>query len=148
MPLFSSIKEARSELTGTSLLYKLGLYRGLHRLVWPVMRHKACKLLMRRVLPVKLQGMETYLFASNAAARSGSLKNVIEDQHSEKDLADLRVPTTLVLGTKDRAVYLKNLRHINLTDSIKVLQTNTGHHTVIENLKLSAELLHARPSLV
>jgi pimeloyl-ACP methyl ester carboxylesterase len=143
MPLFQNLKQAHRELAGTSIVYKVGLYYGLHRLVWPLMRNTVSRVAMRKVMPAAFLGMETYMFRATAGARNGSLRNVIEGQRSFSELQRLNVATTLVIGLKDRLIYQKNMRHFVHTPHLGILLANTGHHTPIERPDLSLGLLNA-----
>jgi pimeloyl-ACP methyl ester carboxylesterase len=143
-PLFKDAQEARNELAGTNLFFRLSLYWELHRLVCPLMRISAMKLLMRQVMPKKYRGMETYIFSSSAEARSRSLKNVIEDQHGIFDLSQLTLPITVIQGSNERPKYIENLLKITTKPNLKILFADTGHHTMVDNPRIAIRALRTQ----
>jgi pimeloyl-ACP methyl ester carboxylesterase len=142
-PLFKNAQEARRELASTNLFFRASLYWELHRLICPIMRNAAMKMILRRALPLQYKGMETYIFSSSAEARNRSLKNIIEAQHGMFELKHLSIPATLIAGKKERPAYLENLRYVSQTQNLKILLTDTGHHTPLENQALSSLLMQS-----
>lgn len=143
-PLFKDAREARRQLAGTNLFFRASLYWGMHRVIVPFMRSKLMNRLLRSALPLMYKGMESYVFLSSQEARTRSLRNVIEAQSSLYDLEHLDgVPVTIVQGIKERAMYLENLLRVSSKPDWRILLTNTGHHTPIENPDLTGELLRS-----
>ena len=141
-PLFKDAHEARQQLSG-SLFYKASLYWQLHRVIVPFMRLPIMKQLLRTALPPKYKGMETYVFRSSVEARHRSLRNVIEAQQSLYDLRQLIIPTTIVQGLQERPMYLENLLRVQAKPGLEIVLTDTGHHTPLDNAKLTYNLLLA-----
>jgi len=141
MPLFANPAQARRELSGTSLLYRVGLYWGLHLLIWPLMRNCWGGFLMRQTLPLNFRGMETYVFAGTAEARARSLRNVIERQDIASDMWELRMPVALVVGKEDRAVYQQNVSQGECYRDCEVLMLDGGHHLPLEDPGRLAQML-------
>jgi pimeloyl-ACP methyl ester carboxylesterase len=99
------------------------------------------QLLMRQVMPQKYRGMEMYIFSSSAAARSKSLRNVIEAQHGIDELGQLTMPVTLIQGTKERPAYIQNLARVARKPNLKIIRTDSGHHTLVDNPKFTLKVL-------
>ncbi|HEV2412805.1 MAG TPA: alpha/beta fold hydrolase [Candidatus Saccharimonadales bacterium] len=141
MPVFSDAKEARRELAGTNLLYRAGFYWGLHRLIWPVLRTKPAREALKRKIPLDWYGVEKAALQPSAESRSRSLRNVIEAQSSIEDLKSLTTQVTLVVGLRDRPIYLKNLRRFARSAEFQVIVRDTEHNTLGEDFDFIAGLL-------
>jgi pimeloyl-ACP methyl ester carboxylesterase len=141
LPLFKNAHEARRELAGTNLFFRASLYWELHRLICPIMRTSPMKLLMRQVSPLEYKGMETYMFSSTGEARSRSLRNIIESQQGITDLALVTMPTTIVVGTRERHAYQENIKQAAADlPKLKVILAETGHHTLLEKPDIASGL--------
>jgi pimeloyl-ACP methyl ester carboxylesterase len=141
-PFLASINEARRELSGTNLLYRISLYGQMHRVIFPIMRNPIMKCLMHLIAPPVYAGMENYIFSSSARSRNRSLRHLIENQRSMMDIACVTLPITLIQGLKERPAYLANVRLVGDLPHLNVVHANTGHHTVLEMPELAMRLMN------
>ena len=102
MPLFDGREQARRELAGTNLLFRMTIYWHMHHVFVPILRTKTMKVLIRHFIAVKYLGMEEYGLTSTGISRGRSLHNIIEDQKAIEDLKQIAVPTTIVAGLAER----------------------------------------------
>jgi pimeloyl-ACP methyl ester carboxylesterase len=142
--LFKDKKEARQELSSTSLFYQVALYWRLHYLIVPVMRVKALQQLVRQSIPPEYKGMEQYMFNSSGAARHKSLRQIIESQTALDELTKITVPTTIVSGSRERATYVRNVAQVKNRPNIRIITTDTAHHTPLEDTALVVDILQQK----
>lgn len=129
MPITLSKKQAKHEYLSTDIMYRIGLTPIVHNFTWAGLRGLyAAKLLPKRTLKT-LTDNDKLIFRHTATSRIRSFYNVIVNAHVDKDLAGVSVDTLLLMGTKDRRVYMDNLtNHITLSSHITLEQVEVGHH--------------------
>lgn len=113
-PLYKNVTEARETLRSTGAFYRALLDSRMRRYLWTVLRSV---------------GVAS---RHNRYSREHSLTNIIEKAELLDDLEHLRKRTLLFVGSKDRAVYLENLREQLVTQTnplVQVIIANVGHHS-------------------
>ena len=69
-------------------------------------------------------------------SREKSLKNVVEKAEAFTDLFQLQKRTLLVVGLRDRQQYIENLKSIDVTDVVTVMQEDVSHHSPVRRPRL------------
>ncbi len=111
-PLYKDTLEVRSTLRGTGVHYRFLLDSRFRRIGW------------------KLVQTTSPTIARHAdAAREGSMKRVIEPAEIFEDLSLLTMPTFLLVGTRDRHTYVKNLDGRVMNKRIQIVIENLTHHS-------------------
>jgi pimeloyl-ACP methyl ester carboxylesterase len=144
LPLFQDRQQAKRELAGTNLFFRVSLYWRMHHLVAPVMRTKRMKAIARQLANPMYKGMEEYVFSSSGIARGRSLHNIIEAQRVVDDLGQVQLPTTIIAGYKERPIYLENIKRLKKRKNIRVIFADTGHHTPLEAPALLVDILQQK----
>lgn len=109
-PMYKTSLQAKSTLRETSVLYRILLDSRYRHLLW---------ILLRTIGP----------FAKHTKhSREGSLTNVIDLAHFFEDISCVIVPTLLLIGSRDRKIYLDNLNKEMLSRNVKIVIEETGHH--------------------
>lgn len=124
-PIFNGSKEAEQDIKGTALTYRLMLYTKIGRLLWPVLGTVA----RSQRASGNPKALRSFTVHHTHASRMGSLKNLIQTERFLDILKQVNVPTLILFGKHDRALYEKNLTkqaaHISDVQARAVL---TGHH--------------------
>lgn len=124
-PLYASGAEAHSTLRGTSRLYRMLLDSRRRHLVWTI-AHRVLRTRIGRHTP---------------HARDLSLRRVIETAEAFDDLARIRVPTLVVVGSRDRPEYARNLRDFEPQPNVRVKFLDGGHHVALQGPDALAAVL-------
>jgi len=110
-PLYKSREQAWSTLKNTSMIYRAILDSDIRNFIWPILR---------------IAGP----FAHHTNhSREMSLRNVILPSVFIEDLARISHDYTLVVGLRDRAVYLENLRTITQPRQMMLIKIDSDHHS-------------------
>lgn len=142
MPILFTKKQAKQNILGQSLLYRIALRPGIHAIVWPIF-----KLVMKlRFASTKLNDSPlariAYLFQSTGISRLRSLKNVIYVAKIEADLRALAMATTVLSGLHDkRAKYADVLPRLQLGQHVRITNVAGGHHFPITQPQLFADII-------
>ncbi|MBC7582086.1 alpha/beta hydrolase, partial [Aeromicrobium sp.] len=136
MPIFLSRREAKRDIMGGNLLYQIGLRRGLHDIIWPIL-----SLALRfRLIPLKIAGetatRKSFIFQNTSSSRLRSMRNVIFAVGIEADLLRIDMKTTLITGLQDRKQYLLNLPKLRQAKNIVSHVVQGGHHTPLTHPEL------------
>lgn len=134
MSIFLDPTETRQQLSSTSRLYQTLLYKPQGRLLWPVIK-TSLPLLKKGYR--ELRNMTKY---HSHASRQGAL-SAIENTDAKVLLERLTVPTDLIIGLKDRAMYQKNITGITLPKNVILHYVPTGHHTPVQHPEFLVKLL-------
>ena len=109
-PMYKSSQQAKETLRETSVLYRILLDSRYRHILW---------IILRCIGP----------FAKHTRySREGSLANVIDLAHFFDDIRHVTVPTRLLIGRRDREVYLENLHKETVGDTVQIVIEETGHH--------------------
>lgn len=138
-PLLKSRREARRTYLGNSLLYRLGLTLGIHRLVWPLYRLATYTRLLGTSLAQETEPFTNYLFQHTAASRYRSFKRIIVQSHGLEDLAAQTVPTLVMNSTSDRMVYRRNAENLPKTPTMKMITVPGDHHVPLKQPALTSD---------
>ncbi|MEO5499181.1 MAG: alpha/beta hydrolase [Candidatus Saccharimonadales bacterium] len=111
-PIYMNATQARHTLYSTGRLYKFLLTSRFRKLGWGLLK----------VLPA---GIENH----RGKGREGSLENVIMMEENLHLLAKPPVRTLLVIGEKDRQIYLENLDKMELSENVTVDVIDADHHS-------------------
>jgi cis-3-alkyl-4-acyloxetan-2-one decarboxylase len=130
LPVYANDEEAKADVYGRQLYYRLGLHPGLHWAVWPVVKVLLRLHFARQKFVDEFTAHKTYMFQSNGAARIRSLRNLIFTTRVDDDLAQLSMKTTIFTGMTDREVYSTNLKSIGdkLSNLVTMRFYDEGHH--------------------
>lgn len=126
-PLYKDRGEVRATLRNTNWAYRYLLDSRMRELGWKCMKYIP-------TLPIS-----THSFAS----REKSMKYIIEAAEFHEDLMQLQIPTTLLLGSKDRAEYIKNLSIVNTAQAVSIHILNISHHSPFFNPRTISNLIIA-----
>jgi pimeloyl-ACP methyl ester carboxylesterase len=141
MPIMIGSEQARAEVYGTRLFYRIALKPGFHTALWPVFKLSVIWRLLRGNLGRDLRERRSYLFKSTGFSRLRSLRNVIFDNSVDADLKAIGVATVLLSGMQDRKVYLQNLMAMALQPNITTRNVEGGHHLPLTRPELVAETI-------
>lgn len=112
-PMYIHPEQARATLRDTGFVYRLLLDSQYRHLLW---------VLLRKIGP----------FSNHTRySREGSLENVITLAKFFSDLETATHRTLLLIGKKDRSIYLDNIRHKTMNKNISVIIEASGHHTAV-----------------
>lgn len=124
-PLYKDREEVRTTLRGTGRVYRFLLDSRFRELGWKSMKY----------IP------QIPISAHSFISREKSMTHIIESAEFIEDLTRLHVPTTLLLGSKDRAEYIQNLLQLAHTDAITVTIKNLSHHSPLFQPKVITQLI-------
>ena len=122
-PMFASPKEAYSQIVQTSLHYRLFLFSRIKNHLWKVLQ-----IIPRNPLPTRHPLSLTDMLRAGSAARTGSLYNVIFQGNVFDEVRDISAPTMLIIGQKDRSIYLENAQQIEWPSHVDIRVNKFGHH--------------------
>lgn len=111
-PIYSSGKQARHTLYSSGKLYKFLLTSRYRKLGWGLLKF----------LPAGIAN-------HRGKGREGSLENVIMMEENLYLLANPVVKTLLIVGEKDRQIYLENLNTMQLSKNVTVDVIDADHHS-------------------
>lgn len=130
MPFFKNAVEARRQIEATGRFYRVMLYKQASRPLWT---------LFKPMLP-SFGAARRHTHSS----RQGSL-HAVETANSLELLKASLIPTHLVVGSCDRAVYRNNLDDSVLPDNVHIHTVPTGHHTAKQTPEWVRQLIeHAQ----
>ena len=136
MPLYTSPEQARGVIKRTNLPYRLALYSPAARVLWPVIKTIAPRGKLRLGPAGAFSPHHTY------QSRKRSLTHTVEATDAVALLHSLTVPTALICGSYDRAVYRKNIEQETFPANITIKWVETGHHTPLRHPELILPELH------
>ncbi len=137
-PLFTDRSQMIDVHKATGRRYRIMLYsRGRH-VAWLTLR-----LLPRNKSKRRPAISFTDIISMSPAAREGSYRHVIGGATVFADLRKATMPTLLVNGRHDRAVYLENMEGREFPTNVHVETIETGHHPLVRNVDLSEKIIHS-----
>jgi pimeloyl-ACP methyl ester carboxylesterase len=148
MPIMLTKKEARREIYGTNLAYRLGLNPIGARVMWPLFRMMSrTKLLKRHAAKDQLANRHTFMFQNTAASRLRSFRKIIVAAQTEADLKAITMKTHIISGLHDRKIYLTNLMFMDLRKSLQgniaLHYVDGAHHLPNTQTALLAQLIRS-----
>ena len=124
-PMFADATEAEIDIATSAWRYRAFLFSRAQKQLW-----RAVRLLPKNPLknrhPVGLTDM---LRASNAA-RNGSLRNVIMKADIFSEVYNVAIPTTIIIGKRDRYVYLQNALQATWPNHVSIRLNKLGHNAI------------------
>lgn len=111
-PLYKNSAQVHQTLKSTSSFYRAIIYSKLRRFIWRFLK----------LVPHPYVGRHGY------EAREKSLINVIVKAEALEDLKTIKTKTLLMVGLKDRPIYLKNLEGYELSKTAKLVKEEVDHH--------------------
>lgn len=137
-PLFTDKSQMITEHKATGRRYRIMLYsRGRH-IYWMTLR-----LLPKNKSKRRRSISFSDIISMSPAAREGSYKNILGGATVFQDFRKVTVPTLLVNGRYDRAVYLQNLEGKELPSNVEVATMETGHHPLVRNVEDGAQIIQS-----
>lgn len=125
-PIYNSVEQARQTLYTSSTLYKFLLTSRFRKLGWGILKF-----------------MPTGIANHQGKGREGSLENVILRDDNLYLLTNPSVKTLLIIGEKDRQIYVKNLREITISKNVSIDIVDTGHHSARSDTQMISEKIIA-----
>lgn len=122
-PMFSSPEEAYADIAATGLRYRVLLFSKAQRAAW-----RTLKLLPRNPTKTRHPVSLTDVLRVNRHARVGSLRNIVMQGNIFKEIEDLTTPTLIVVGQKDRVIYLKNAMQAHFPPHVTLKVNPYGHN--------------------
>jgi pimeloyl-ACP methyl ester carboxylesterase len=77
----------------------------------------------------------------SAISRERSLEHIIERAEGMRDINRLAQPTLLILGSRDRQIYIDNARIYLKNSHVLTKIIDTGHHSVMSRPQLILRLI-------
>ncbi len=136
-PLFTDRSQMIDVHKATARRYRIMLYSKNRHVYWLTLR-----LIPRRHTKRRPAINFTDIISMSPAAREGSYHHVIGGSTVFEDLQRVTMPTLLVNGRYDRAVYLENMQGHTLPPNVRVETVESGHHPLVRDLELSDQLIH------
>ncbi len=127
MPVMVSKKEAKREIYGTSIAYRVGLSAVGTRTVWPLFQILSRLRRQTRIAPDN-DGQFSFMFQNTAASRIRSFRRIIVEAQTENDLRTLSSKTSIIVGLHDRKLYMTNLASMTFNQNISLYYFEGGHH--------------------
>ena len=128
-PLYLNPQQAIQTLKATGPVYRFLLDSRMRHIGWGLLK----------LLP-------TGIANHTGEGREESLRHIIL-RDSIPDLIDkVTIPTSLVIGKRDRSVYQKNIKKLRLPQHIDVQFIETGHHSPLMSPDLLTEILTDSPN--
>lgn len=125
-PMYANSMQAHETLYGTGRFYRLIIYSRFRRLIWRFL---------------KLTVRHPYIGHHSFEARERSLSNLIKRAEVFDDLEKIKVRTLLTVGSKDRKIYLDNLKKYKPIKNVEVVVRDFTHHAPAQNPKEVSEII-------
>jgi pimeloyl-ACP methyl ester carboxylesterase len=138
-PLFIDRDQATASHTATGRHYRMLLFSPRRERYWRLLRQVPRNPTDKRPA---INFADTLRMTPQA--RSGMYENVIRKSDFFDNLTRLTPPTLLVVGTRDRAIYVENLKHLAPPDNLHVKVIDSDHHPLVRELRLSEELIRTQ----
>ena len=135
-PLFTDRSQMTDIHKSTARRYRIMLYSKSRHVYWLSLR-----LVPKRHTRRRPAINFTDILSMSPRAREGSYHNIIGGATVFEDFDNLTMPTLLVNGTYDRAVYLENLKGRHLPSTITVNTMESGHHPLVRNVDDSYSMI-------
>ncbi len=140
-PMFSSPDEAQSEIAATGKHYRAFLFSRFRTSIW-----RTIKILPRSPRTLRPAVSLSDILAVSRQAREGSLRNVVMQGNVFAEVSEISQPIMIVVGQKDRQVYIKNAishtwpQHVTL-ETHKYGHNGIAHHPELAEMYLRQHLL-------
>ena len=124
-PMFSSPEQAYADIAATGLRYRVLLFSKAQRMAW-----RALKMLPRNPSKTRHPVSLTDVLRVNQPARIGSLRNVVMHGNVFQEVEQITTPTLIVVGQKDRVIYLKNAMQAHFPPHVTLKINPHGHNAM------------------
>ena len=124
-PMFANANEAYVDIATSAWRYRAFLFSRAQKQLW-----RAVKILPKNPLKCRHPVGLTDMLRASAAARNGSLRNVIMKGDIFNEVHDINTPTMIIIGKKDRYVYLQNALKANWPDHVTIKLNKLGHNGI------------------
>ncbi len=141
MPVFLNKRQAKQEIMGGNLAYRIGLKPGLHWIIWPLFKIAMRWDLIPETVSDNARARRSYIFQNTSISRLRSMRNVIYAATIEADLRATNVSTLILSGLHDRAKYLQNIAELQFKKQVRVLNIPGGHHLPLTHPQLVSEFV-------
>ena len=135
-PMFSSPEEAYDDIAATGLRYRVMLFSRVQKQLW-----RAIKILPRNPLNSRHPVSLTDMLRVGHQARVGSLRNVVMQGNIFTEIEEITTPTMIVVGRKDRVIYLKNALHAHFPPHVTLKVNKHGHNGMAFHPKLAEKYI-------
>lgn len=135
-PMFSSPEEAYADIAATGLRYRILLFSKAQHAAW-----RALKMLPRNPSKARHPVSLTDVLRVNRHARVGSLRNVVMQGNIFKEIEEITTPTLIVVGQKDRVIYLKNAMRAHFPPHVTLKINKHGHNSLAFRPKLAEQYI-------
>lgn len=123
-PIYLTAEQALSTLYSTGWFYRYILTGRFRSVVWGALK----------ILPNKIA-------QHSGVGREESLLSIILNDDNAKRITHPAVPTHLVVGTRDRHIYLENVRLLKLSPQVNLVIVETNHHSPRTEPELVNEII-------
>lgn len=124
-PICKNAVETKKALRGDGVIGRSVIYSRFRNLIWPIVR----------ILSLNKFGLHT------KKSRDGSLSLIIEKTKIIDELSKIEIPTLLLLGSKDRKIYIENIKSSKLSSAVTVSIKNVSHNPARKNIDLTHKLI-------
>ncbi|MBH1980400.1 alpha/beta hydrolase [Candidatus Saccharibacteria bacterium] len=135
-PMFSSPDEALSDIAATGHHYRAFLFSRFRGAVW-----RTIKILPRSPRKTRPAVSLSDVLAVPRQAREGSLHNVVMQGNVFEEIEEVDKPTMVVVGQKDRRIYLKNAMRHTWPDHVTLKINEYGHNGMAYHPELAEQYL-------
>lgn len=135
-PMFSSPDEALSDIAATGHHYRAFLFSRFRGAVW-----RTVKILPRSPRKARPAVSLSDVLAVPRQAREGSLHNVVMQGNIFREIEEVGKPIMIVVGQKDRRIYLKNAMRHNWPDHVTLKINEYGHNGMANHPELAERYL-------
>ena len=135
-PMFADSAEAYTQVFRTAIHYRLFLFSRARQQLW-----RAVQIIPRNPLKNRHPVGITDMLRAGAAARVGSLYNVIFKGNIFTEIHDISAPTMIIIGQKDRYVYLENALRAKWPEHVKIRVNALGHNGVAFHPELGEQYI-------
>jgi pimeloyl-ACP methyl ester carboxylesterase len=138
-PMYQDAAQAAATLKSTGLHYRIMLHSPWRDIAW-----YGAKVLPRIPFNKKRPPINlTDVLRPTTHARQRTYENIILKGEFFNDIAQVKVPTLLVMGKSDRPQYHKNASGWLPPSHVRCVTVSTGHHLPVKHPKLAEQLVRS-----
>jgi pimeloyl-ACP methyl ester carboxylesterase len=137
-PLFTDVTQMIEAHKSSGRHYRAFLYSPARHSYW-----KALKVIPHNATKKRPAINFADIVRMSKHAREGSYNHIIGGADVFSDLRKTTMPTLLVNGRYDRAVYGENLKSRDLPSNVRLETIETGHHPLVKNVDIGEQLIRS-----
>lgn len=121
-PMFIDYDQAKESIAGTGRAYRLMLFSKYRRVFWAIL-----KLMPRFMTRFRSRLSMVDFLRVPKKAREQSLHEVIMQTNIIEELDKITIPTLVIIGERDRSIYMENYKYWNIPEHVTVRINRHGH---------------------